>query len=479
MSSKVLPFYFSLSCDAVQVIAGAFEKERFKVESFSTVSLPVDVVKEGEIVQPRLLAQTLVQSLAQAKPRRIKTSFVEVGLSDQFVFSKFLSLPPIKEEELQGTIYFKIKDFLPFRPSEMYIDWQILESNSEKLEVNVMAVKRMIIDSYLQAFRLIDVFPIRFEPEACSLARLASLSGEKPSLIIYCSQTSVIFCFQEKGVVLFSSGFNYQSPQGESSELWNELNKAIFYWRENFAAKKQLEKIFLSGEVKEESILKSTIENSLQTRIEKLPLPITIPPQIPENRLTKMVPLFGLGLSGREADGKKTSLIPEKVKKQRDVFKFRKQTKNLMKITALLLSLFLSFYLFVFLSIHFRLVKVESSLSGMEKIRFSEEQEAIEKKAIYLNKKIVSLDKLLKREEAFATELDGLLTLIPAGIKVTSLDYNSAKKTIELRGEAANRSSVLSLEKSLAELGEVAVPLSSFQESENLEFTAVVKLNKK
>jgi len=245
MTGKNLPFYLSLNGNTIQLIAGVFEKQRLKIDSFSSANYPVDMVKNGVVVQPELLAKTLVQSLTQAKPRKIKTNFVEVGLSDQLVFSKFLSLPAIKEEELQATIYFKIKDYLPFRPSEMYIDWQVLESTEDKLEVNVVAVKKEIIDSYLQVFRLANKFPIRFEPEVCSLARLASFSGEKPSLVIYSNQAGAVFCFQERGVVLFSSGFKYQSSQIDSTELLKELSKAAVYWRDNFAAKKQ--KLHLLG----------------------------------------------------------------------------------------------------------------------------------------------------------------------------------------------------------------------------------------
>jgi len=476
MSGKNLPFYLTFSENQIQIIGGGFDKKRFKINSYSSINLPLDVIKSGRVVKPKLLAKTINELKIKARPKKIKSDFAAVSLSDRLVFSKFFSLPEIKEEELRGTIYFKVKDYLPFRASEMYIDWQAIIGENNKLNVNVVAVKREIINSYLRVFNVAGILPTRFEPESCSLARLASISEKGVSLVIYSKLEEAIFSFQEKGVVLFSKRSTVGGATTGENQLTGELEKAFSFWQENYGENKEIKKVFLAVEAIDEQEIKEFIGNRINSQIFKLPLPIVIPPQMPEGKIGQMIPLFGLSFARREEEIKKISLIPEKVKKRREDYKFKRKVKNLLKITSLMTALVVSLYFFVFLSIFFRLEKTKASLSGMEKIKFSKEQKSLEKKAVDLNEKINSLGKLLNRQENQLADFDNFVRLVPAGVRVTYFEYNASKAIIVVKGEASNRKSALALEESLSKMGEVKIPLSSFQESENLEFSAELKL---
>lgn len=50
------------------------------------------------------------------------------------------------------------------------------------------------------------------------------------------------------------------------------------------------------------------------------------------------------------------------------------------------------------------------------------------------------------------------------------------KKIIEIKGIASSRDNILVLEKSLSKLGKVTIPLSSFEEADRPQFSAVIKL---
>jgi hypothetical protein len=330
----------------------------------------------------------------------------------------------------------------------------------------------------LSVFNEANIFPLGFEPESCALARLAAIENEQTSLVIYNSTKDVLFCFEEKGVVLFSKSLKYESNLIDSQLVFTEAEKAVAFWINSCVDDKKIEKVFLAGNFGDEEFLKKAVENKFGVKLEKLPLPIIIPPKIPENKLAGAISLFGLAFSPKDSK-LSVSLIPEKVKKRREVFRHQRKLKNLIKITALFISLLLSLYFFVFLSIFFRIEEVKASLAGMEKIKFTKEQKELEEKAVNLNKKISALDKLIATKGVGWKKFDYLPRLIPAGVRVTNFYFDAGEQTLELRGEAANRNAVLTLEKELADLGEVTVPLASFQESENLEFTAIVSLKKK
>ena len=170
LKSAEFPFFISLDVGYLQLMGGNLDKNRFKVSSLAYSKLPLDALQKGEIVQKELLGGMIRKLMASGQPKSIKSNFICLNIPDEFVFSKFLTLPEIKSDELEATVFFKIKDFLPYKAEELYLDWQVLKDGSNNLELSVVAVKRSILDSYLGVFKIANIFPQAFEPESFSLA---------------------------------------------------------------------------------------------------------------------------------------------------------------------------------------------------------------------------------------------------------------------------------------------------------------------
>jgi Tfp pilus assembly PilM family ATPase/Tfp pilus assembly protein PilN len=474
---KNLPFFLSLTTDSFQVIKGDFSQEGLKIESFASVKPPLDIFQQGKISQPQAAGEIITALLANSRPRKIKSNFCCLSLAEEFVFSKFLSLPRVKEKELEAAIYFKIKDFLPHNPEAMYLDWQVLTNGGHSFEVNVVGVKREIIDSYLEVFKMIDIFPLAFEPESCSLARLARLTSPETNLAVYFNDRKAVFCFEEKGMVLLTTTLNFPPGQREERIFLEELAKSAKFWQTTFGEKKKIKNVFLAGFIQNELVLQQIVKDNFGVEVKKLSLPVIVPAGFSPKNMSKLIPLCGLAFSQRIDDKtKKITLLPEKVKEKRESFKFQGRAKAILKTTSLLLSGFLAVYLLVFLSIFFQLEKTKAALSGWEKIVFTPRQSQLEKEAVNLNQKLVSLNQALKNKKEVSPLLLNFIKQIPVGIMITEFNFDSAKKVIELKGIADSRENILTLEKSLAKLGSVAIPLSSFEEMERPKFSAVIKL---
>jgi len=475
---KNLPFFVSFANGLLRLIGGSFTKEGFKLESFGTAKLPLDAIKQGEIVQQKLVAEMITDLLTKAQPKRIKTDFCHFSLADEFVFSKFLTLPKVKKNEVEPTIFFKIKDFLPHKLDEMYLDWQPLVSSTSAIEVNVVAVRRKIIDSYLKTMRMINIFPSGFEPESCSLVRLVALVSPDPSLVIYFHGNKVIFCFGEKGVVILTTTLSFSSVQGDSQYLMQELVKSAKFWEKSFAGKKIIKNVYLAGSVQDELALKRIVKDNFNSEVKRLPLPIILPSQFLKERLIDLIPLFGLAFSQNpyEWEVKKITLIPYQIKKERELFKFKSKVKNILKTTSLILFIFIAAHLFVFLSIFFQLEKTNSALGGWDKIVFTPTQLALERDARSFNQKLSLLSGVFKKRKLVSPILLDFSKQLPAGIVVTEFNFSLSEKVIEIRGTASSRDNILTLEKSLSKLGEVTIPLSSFEDVDRPQFSAVIKL---
>lgn len=477
-SNKKLPFNISISDGFLQLIGTSFTKNVLTVDSVSFGKIPLDVFQNGEIIHKKSFVEMLTVLIKNSQPTKISSNFCYVSLPDELIFLKFLSLPKVSEKELDPTIKFKIKNFLPHKLEEMYLDWQLLKGSNQHLEVSVAGVTRRIIDSFLDALRLVDIFPLGFEPESVSLARVVSLYTPETALVIFYKEQSVSFAFVEKAGVLFVTTLSLSAGKDNDTEVLEELKKASKYFKANFGEIKVLQKVYLAGLVERELVIARGVKENFQLEAEKLPTPAVIPQIILPNRLKRLIPLLGLALGEKTADlkEKRILLIPDKVKGEREAYKFQQRVSSVLKSTSMVLFVFVSFFLFVFLSIFFQYEQVKSSLAGWQVTVFTPRQTNLEKDAIALNEKIISLDQVLKKEKVITPIMQEFIKKLPAGIRVTSFNLDAAAKTIIIKGTASSRKEILVLEKSLESMGQVSIPLSSFEDSDNAKFTATLKL---
>lgn len=473
-----LPFFLSLTNGSLQVMSGSFIKEGFSIDSLALAKLPLDVSQSGVIKNEKMLGEMIIRLKDTARPKKIRSNFCWINLPDELVFSKFLRLPQVKKEEIEQTIYFKIKNFLPHLPENMYLDWQMTANGKQEIEVSVVGVRKEIIDSYFNVFKKINVFPLGFEPESYSLARLAGLIQTEPSVVIFLNGRRGVICFCQAKIVFLATTFNFSSPEKREPELMAELAKLLSFWQMNFGKEKKINDVFIGGQTENELLLKQKIKELFGFEPKKINLPVILPGQTPDDYLAKIVPLTGLAftMTAAEKDAKKISLIPEKIKEERDFFDFSVKVKKLIKATGAGLMCFISLFSAVFLFIFFQLLKVNASLSGWEKIIVTPNQLKIEKQAVNLNQKLITVEEVWQKKENAADLLLEFVRIIPAGIIITDFDFSVPEKKIEIRGTASQRQDILALEKKLSKFGQVSIPLSSFEDPAGPEFRAVIKI---
>lgn len=473
-----LPFFISLTDGNINIIGGVCIKEGFKLESLAWSKLPLDVIQKGEIVEKDFLVKTIKELLARTQPKKITSSFCYLNLTDEIVFSKFFTLPKVREEELESTVCFKIKDFLPQKPEETYLDWQPLDVSDGKQRVGVVAVAKKIIDGYLEVLGKLGLFPLGFEPESVSLARLAAVISPEANLTIFFSSQKATLSFNERGIVLLATTISAPSTSNAEQKLITELSKTARYWQSQFEPGKKIKNVFLAGTLKNETLLQETVKENFGVNLKKLPLPIIIPPDFPQNRLIELTPLFGLALRQKKSDSesKKIDLLPRAVKKTRREFAFKNKVSGVMKLFSFICWLIIGVYFFVYLSMFFELEKTNASLSGWEKVIYTPGTSELEKKAVEFNQKLLCLSKALKKRKLISETLLTFSDQIPPGILISSFYYEAKGGKIEIKGLANNRENILVLDKSLSKLGQVTVPLASFEESEQPQFSITLKL---
>ncbi|MFC1711713.1 hypothetical protein ACFLZ1_03960 [Patescibacteria group bacterium] len=479
-SNKGLPFYISSSGGFLQVIAGIVKKEKLNINSISFGKIPLDTFVQGEIKDIKMFGEMVGTLSKNSWPKPIDSSFCNFILPDKDVFTKFLQIPKVDKKEVENAISYQVKNFLPHKPEDMYVDWQLINNKGDLTEASVVAVNKKIIDSYLKALSLINVYPLCFKPESFMLAKLASLVSKDPSLVLYFTEQTATHCFVENSGVLFATTSKFSPLEKKDKDLLNDLSQSAKFWRSTFSKDREIKNIFIAGFVQDEPKINAVLKSEFNLSAKKLPLPVVLPRKINDSRLARLIPLFGAVYcqTFKDEQEKQLSLIPENVKFIRENYKFTKQVKTILTATIFIISGFIGIYLFIFLNTFFQLEKTKSSLSGLERIIYTASQSKLEKDAINLNERVIALDKILKKRKIISPYFVDLYAKIPAGIVVQEVNFNSEKKLFEIRGTASSRNDILGLEKSLSALGKVSIPLTSFQESQNPKFSANLVLGK-
>jgi type IV pilus assembly protein PilM len=150
------------------------------LERFGQVGLPTGAVRDGEVIEPEVVAGALRQLWAQAG---FRTKKVVVGVANQRVVVRQVELPWLPAAELRASLAFQVQDFIPMPVDQAILDFHPLEefesdSGGRMLRVLLVAASRDMIGSALQAVELAGLRPTTVD--LTSFAVLRSLGGDAP-----------------------------------------------------------------------------------------------------------------------------------------------------------------------------------------------------------------------------------------------------------------------------------------------------------
>lgn len=115
------------------------------------------------------LLQGVREFLAQ---HRLRPHRVVLGLPRSLVFLRFLELPLVAREDLEQMLPYEVERHLPFPVGEVYFAYQVLRKEEASQRVLLVAVKREVLDRYLD---LLDRAGLR--PHVVDVTSLATCNA--------------------------------------------------------------------------------------------------------------------------------------------------------------------------------------------------------------------------------------------------------------------------------------------------------------
>ena len=115
---------------------------------------------------------TLQEITSLFKQAGIRAKKVNIAVSGENTVARYLSLPKMSEAELKKAMEFQLEDHIPFKPEEVYVDYQTLgedEGASNKLRLFLVASKKELIDSRIKLIKQAGLEPQVITTDALAL----------------------------------------------------------------------------------------------------------------------------------------------------------------------------------------------------------------------------------------------------------------------------------------------------------------------
>jgi len=240
----------------------------------------------------KLFDQEVVNLLATVV-REMKTKVKDV-VASLSIFSAFvapLNFPVMSSSEVEKTIAFQAKQYIPLPISEVHLEWvKVGEFENERgfreQQILLIAIPSENIERYRRVFKSAGLNLRELELESLSLIRALVGTDPTPSLIIDIGSRSTNIAFAENGQLTFNSqtdfagasltqalvsGLNINPRRAEELKrekgmiasgaeyelstimvpfldvILNEVKKAQFNYENQFPQARKLERIILSG----------------------------------------------------------------------------------------------------------------------------------------------------------------------------------------------------------------------------------------
>lgn len=165
--------------------------------------LPSDTVVDGQIMELNDVSNAIAGLFSQ---HNIRSNSVAAGVSGHSVIIKNILVPQMSEAELEESIDWHAEEHIPFDIADVSLDYQIVNSTPESLQVLMAACKRDRVANLRQAIQLagkqpeiIDVdafalqncYEVNYEPANTEVVALLNVGASTMNINIVCGVQSV------------------------------------------------------------------------------------------------------------------------------------------------------------------------------------------------------------------------------------------------------------------------------------------------
>lgn len=194
------------------------DKNGIRMGRYGERKIPAGIIESGKIKDSKRLEEIL---LSLRKEEGIR--FVRVSLPEEQVYLFQLKLEKSGLKSIREGIELALEEHVPISAEDAIFDYELLSEDEQKIELQVAAIPKNVIQNYLLVFRDSLISVQSFELEAQAIARVVIKKGDMDTFMI------VDFGQTRTGIFIISHGVTvFTSTLSLGGQMLNDMIKKNF-----------------------------------------------------------------------------------------------------------------------------------------------------------------------------------------------------------------------------------------------------------
>jgi hypothetical protein len=394
-----------------------------------------------------------------------------ITIPEKFAYTREYVLPKIPLPEVGEAINWQIEKIFPFSSNEIYFDWKLLKQSEKETRVLVVAMQRKWLDELREALLAARFMPVGFEPSASAISRLVPEDKAKRLIIVELEKNGATSTLVINGVSSLTSTISFDVTSTQFSvQLIEALQQLVMHASKDDLPGAATLQLLLAGEAASPQIADYLGEQ------------LNLSASVLE--VKNLEPSFHLAYVAAKGEvlppesAASINLLPEAIVdhyRSKSSYIWSKRLIGIV-IALSLPSIGLALALFIFTQFQFATIQ--------KKVEAIKASQATAAPVVEMSKDSINIPVINRLSTRFATlfpqkttpqkPLSIMLGLIPSQITIVNMSFDSGKQQFTITGIANQREDLIELRNKLEESGQfakIALPLSSFSGSEQVEFT--------
>lgn len=194
-------FGLDISDESIKFVSFSITKAGIRLRKYGERKIPSGIIESGKIKDSKRLEEIL---LSLRKEEGIKS--VRVSLPEEQIYLFKMRLDTAELSSIREAIELSLEEHIPIPAEDAIFDYDILDGDEKNLQVQVAAIPKNVIESYLNVFKNSDISVPSFELEAQAISRAVIKKGDMGTYMIvdFGEKRTEIFIIS-RGVVMFTS----------------------------------------------------------------------------------------------------------------------------------------------------------------------------------------------------------------------------------------------------------------------------------
>jgi len=196
-------FGFDLGNGSIKIVQLDQTGSKPRLQAYGTTSFDPKAIKDGAIINFDLISKAAHSLLSDHLVGNITTKRIAASLPVLHSFSKIVNLPLMADKDTHEAVRTEASQYIPIPLNDVYLDYQLVEKNTDSQDFLVAAAPKKVVDSYMQLFNKLGLELVCLEPSILSVTRIVQYSQkyDLSTLVIDCGSITTDLIIYNKSSV--------------------------------------------------------------------------------------------------------------------------------------------------------------------------------------------------------------------------------------------------------------------------------------